>query len=333
MWSLFDNDCIKKEIEWLKEKTRKNTLQSREIPKFIFICGQQILNDAGNVKSDEELTREKNKRYHIMRELMNSRLKIGNYNSYNNILCIISEQLYREGDIIDLLTFEELLAELSDEIILIMESFGTACELGAFSLDDNLMKKLFVINEEQHKDSKSFISNGPIRKVIDNDEFKVIFVAEDYNEFKSDFKLKTRIRELSEMEIPFKPNLDEESIDLKYLIYELLNIIEVFQPLTKDELFVLYKRFKGFTRYSIKNENKHKIKNPTNIVDLMIRLGIVKKNLEYLIMSNDITSYNALFNINIKQLSEVRNKIISKMYKYNPERMQVISSESDRANE
>lgn len=75
---------------------------------------------------------------------------------------------------IDILTFEKLLAIISDEIIIITESAGTYCELGAFVLNDDFMKKTIVINEDVKEYRNSFITKGPIAKLKHLDSNRVI---------------------------------------------------------------------------------------------------------------------------------------------------------------
>ena len=64
-----------------------------------------------------------------------------------------------------MLTFEEFLAEVSDCIILFVESPGSFCELGAFSYADKLFSdKLAIIIDKQYEGSESFIITGPTAK-------------------------------------------------------------------------------------------------------------------------------------------------------------------------
>ena len=59
------------------------------------------------------------------------------------IFSIVAEQLLSvELAQNDSLTFEGLIADLSDEIVLIIESPGTICELGAFSFSNKINKKI-----------------------------------------------------------------------------------------------------------------------------------------------------------------------------------------------
>lgn len=69
------------------------------------------------------------------------------------------------------LEMERDLAALADLVLVIVESPGTYAELGAFSLSDELRKKLLPIVDIQFKESSSFISTGPLRWIDDESQF------------------------------------------------------------------------------------------------------------------------------------------------------------------
>lgn len=327
MWYLLNDDILFKLIEnKLKTKVRINQFSSKEFPKFIFICGENILDNCGNLLSSEELVN--NKRCHIMDYLNNYRLE-----DKRTIYCLISEKLTRDNDFIDLLTFEELLTELSDEIILLVESPGTICELGAFSFDENIMRKLFVINNDSHINTNSFINEGPIEKVRKYREDRVAFINYDFNQFKRDFRLKQHLSHICEMEITIKPNLQHKELILKNLIYELLNIIQIFHPLTIEELIGLYKNIKGISGFEILNRNKHKVSGFSNVVDILQRLGLVKVVGRFIVMNDDFTCHNALFKLKKNEMNHIRNIVLSRFYKKCSERIEVLSYEPTNTNE
>lgn len=69
------------------------------------------------------------------------------------------------------LYLEEWLADFSDVVIILVESFGTVAELGAFSLSSNLRRKLLPILDKSHSKDESFINTGPIRWVDNDSKF------------------------------------------------------------------------------------------------------------------------------------------------------------------
>lgn len=106
---------------------------------FVFLCG-------GNVK--EFASRDTLKKIFLKKD--------------KNIKIIISEDLAKYKGNLDLLVFEATLEAISKMILIPVESFGTACELGAFTRmrkEDN--KVVAIIDKNRAKDN-SFINYGPI---------------------------------------------------------------------------------------------------------------------------------------------------------------------------
>ncbi|MDN0128156.1 MULTISPECIES: retron St85 family effector protein [Yersinia] len=75
-----------------------------------------------------------------------------------------------------LLSLENMLAEAVDVIIIFPESPGSYAELGAFSNNTDLAKKLICIQDNRFKSKKSFINYGPIRLLKTNKTGKVIAI-------------------------------------------------------------------------------------------------------------------------------------------------------------
>lgn len=73
-----------------------------------------------------------------------------------------------------LLSLENILAESVDAIILVPESPGSFAELGAFSNNEMLAKKMLVIANRKYKKQKSFINYGPFRLIRDSKTGKVM---------------------------------------------------------------------------------------------------------------------------------------------------------------
>ena len=116
-------------------------------PKFVFLCGKEI-------KDHYELTNRGILQRYIEKQSP-------------DIFIVLSEKLWEESfdSNIDLLTFEDFLAEISDAIILFCESPGSFCELGAFAYAEKCFgDKLVVVIDEKHKNEKSFIMTGPVAK-------------------------------------------------------------------------------------------------------------------------------------------------------------------------
>ena len=66
---------------------------------------------------------------------------------------------------------ERDLAALADLVLVIVESPGTFAELGAFSLSEDLRKKLLPIVDEEYEEASSFIATGPLRWIDSESAF------------------------------------------------------------------------------------------------------------------------------------------------------------------
>ena len=120
---------------------------------FVFLCG-------GN--RDE----------HTSREVLTKELK-----KNENVKIIISEDLSKFKGDLDLLTFESTLEALSKMILIPVESFGTACELGAFTrMKENNNKVVAIVNEKR-KNEESFINYGPIEFLKELKDDRVYFAS------------------------------------------------------------------------------------------------------------------------------------------------------------
>lgn len=115
------------------------------------------------------------------RELLKGRLE-----KKNSIKVIYAEDLFTvlvdNKNKYDYLSLENLLAEDSDIIVIILESVGSFVEFGAFVNRDNLRDKVIALMEESHKDDESFLALGPIKHIKGNRKKSVIYfkdVADD----------------------------------------------------------------------------------------------------------------------------------------------------------
>jgi hypothetical protein len=127
----------------------------------------------------------------------------------------------------DALQMEDDLAKLADLIIVIVESAGTLTELGAFSLSQSLRKKLLPVVDEKHQHDSSFITNGPLRWIDAESDFKptiyttlsVILSAID--------QVEERIQRIPRSRTL---KIDDLSASPKHLLFFLYDLIAVIHP-------------------------------------------------------------------------------------------------------
>lgn len=75
----------------------------------------------------------------------------------------------------NLLELEDILAENSDYIVIVSESPGSYAELGAFANNENIRKKTIVLSHTKYKNSRSFITQGPIQHIKKYNKNNVIY--------------------------------------------------------------------------------------------------------------------------------------------------------------
>jgi hypothetical protein len=129
----------------------KLTYLHYSLPKVIFICG-----------GSEKICPNRN----IIEEYFQKHLP--------HILTFRAEdawEIISQDKSANALSLEEWLADFSDVVIILVESFGTVAELGAFSLSPNLRRKLLPILDKSHSRDESFINTGPIRWVDKDSKF------------------------------------------------------------------------------------------------------------------------------------------------------------------
>lgn len=296
-------------INSFKEQRKSRIISSCEYFNFVFLCGgERYVND--NRTLIQKLL-EKNR---------------------DDVRVLYSEELHKIIDHFDLLTFEEILADFSSNIIIIIESYGSACELGAFSYYPETLKKLIVLNDRRFKDSQSFISNGPIRKVQNISENRVIYC--EFIENKVENNVKTIITDTKLLknldEVILRRRTFKESDLILYSEEKLLKIgnLYVFQLLIIEivRMFICVHKISFikyiFDVYEIENiivsvepninlnfKDVHEKKLVQNMIELIIKLlsdvGVFSINDDFVTLKssqfdNETISINKLNSVLIK---------------------------------
>lgn len=229
-----------KQDDWKYENTPEQWYeQVYHLPQICFLCGAAY--------SENEYNKTN-------RGIIDKYLK----SKSEDIFIVLSEKLWEDNfdSNIDLLTFEEFLAEVSDAIILFVESPGPFCELGAFAYAEKLFSdKLIIVIDEKYEGDKSFIITGPTAKA-QKDGAKVIYAPLSGTGLLSSADLRKIVDENS-AEFASKssqsnkrhPNKDETYISVNTFILELLELIKIVQPVHRRDLIDIYKEIKGFSAF------------------------------------------------------------------------------------
>lgn len=148
------------ELEFVALAIKKLILEKRKKNRDIFLCGAD--------QKNEQSTRSTINNIITKNPLTKS-----------NFIIHYPEKLFDKSYFtetnFDFVTLELLLAESVDYLIVVPESPGSFVELGMFTSDSRIIKKLICIQEEKFKIEPSFINTGPIRLLNKIDKRKVFY--------------------------------------------------------------------------------------------------------------------------------------------------------------
>ena len=95
-------------------------------------------------------------------------MRINHAPPFSRFLTILAEDLnafFPQGEYKDILKFETDIAQICDLIVLFSESYGSAAELGAFSMIPEIALRLLVVMDDLNYKNLSFITLGPVRSL------------------------------------------------------------------------------------------------------------------------------------------------------------------------
>lgn len=220
-------ECL---LSKLRAGLRIDSVTSSSFPKFIFLCGEAMV---GNKQTNRDMVRQ-----HLAR--------LGS----PDVHPVISETLFAAQSApssSDLLTLEHMMARLSDVVLIFLESFGTAAELGAFASLPELPPKCTVFVSEQHRHAKSFLELGPLKKLRSN---RGSVIYGDLRAVYEKGELWDVVERLPKQAKTLAPNTKSDQVDLASYCVELMNLIGLVGPIARSDVIPLYKRIKSFDRFS-----------------------------------------------------------------------------------
>jgi hypothetical protein len=127
------------------------------------------------------------------------------------------------------LKMERDLAALADLVVVIVESAGTFAELGAFSISDELRKKLLPIVDKQYEGELSFISTGPLQWIDDESDFAPTIYVSLPRILKAVDEVEERI---ARIERTNAVKITDLAASPKHLLFFLCDLIAVIHPAT-----------------------------------------------------------------------------------------------------
>lgn len=279
-------------------------------PKFVFLCGKTFSSEP-----EYSLTNRG-----VVDKYLTAKSK--------DVFIVLSEKLWEDSfkSSIDLLTFEEFLAEVSDSIILFVESPGSFCELGAFSYAEKLFSdKLIIVIDEKYKGDKSFIITGPTAKAQKSGA-QVIYAPLDGTGLLSCLDLrKTLDNALNEFSSKSSginkraSNTLENQIQINSFIIELLELIKLLQPIKRKDLINIYKRIKKFKSFTFIKKNGEEFHNEIKydyIIKLLETVKIIKLTGDVISTEHHDKTQSLMLDFSQKAENQERNKLLSRMYRY-----------------
>lgn len=279
-------------------------------PKFIFLCGKGFCSQAEYTQSNRGITDD-----FIRRLLPDTHI-------------VLSERMWEDGfdNSIDLLIFEEFLAEVSDAIILFVESPGSFCELGAFAYADALFSdKLIIVMDEEYRGSKSFIATGPVLKARE-DGSKIVYADIENgallsrSEFRTEIldlvqKLKSKRAQINKRTV----NKDKNQVYISSFLIEILEIIRLVQPISSSDLVQLYKDIKQFDEFTLVKRDGNKFKREIKfnyILKLLQTAKIIEIEGSVIKLPNYEKTQHLMLKYFGNGIERERNRIICRKYRY-----------------
>jgi hypothetical protein len=223
----------------------------------------------------------------------------------------------------DMLSLENAFADYSDCILIILESYGAAAELGAFANNEKTEKLILVVTDKKYEKGNSFIKDGPIRYLQDISDSS----AAMYVEFKA---FETEVQQISDRLRSKLIKQKRKSINVstyyrfkkktygKHRLFYLADIISLFSPVSPNELV-------GILRVIYK-------KSSVSDIDIKIELGILSalqliKKFEMpdkseLIYRTERKKDLYYCDFDSRHLTRVRSVVYNYYEKYMPERLE-----------
>ena len=198
---------------------------------------------------------------------------------YPNVKVIFAENVYREmlspSKKSNLFDLESKIFNVSDYVLIILEGYGSFCELGAFS-HQSLREKLVVINDEKQKYSDSFVSLGPLRAISEAKNGEVLFYPMDPEGRQNPDRIADTFEDISRIlekpAAPYKHSLGDSDVApvgtlTKEKLFFVHNLIHFYGNPNTSNLVNIFIKFFGNQDFRLKSE----------ILAILISIGFVRK--------------------------------------------------------
>lgn len=227
---------------------------SQTTPKILFICGGDPQYCFNRDKVENYLDKHQDKFLFFRAEFAWD---------------VISKEGLNTSETINAMALEEWLADFSDAVIILVESFGTVAELGAFSISPPLRKKLLPILDKKFEEHVSFINTGPVMWV--NKES--VYAPSIYTDFSTILTCMPEVISRLNAKTVYKTQenrIGESSYSRKEFLFFIVYLITAIGPISELELVDIIKKTIKYGR------SKGDQKEISFILSLTVALGIIQ---------------------------------------------------------
>jgi len=286
-------ESFKKSVIDFSVRLTKNSI-------FIFTCGARPNNN--------ETGRE------LLMDYAANNLEQFNFFKAEKIFKVLGEK----GGGKDWLTIEKKLAEYSDCVVIVLESQSTFSELGAFMLEDELAESVLVINDLKFRDSKSFISLGPLAKLERVSEFKPVIHTKFKNFGRCFGELEKRLEKLKrgkDKRVSLRDYKEFNEIPSKERLLFVLDLIAILTPVKKVEILKMLKFIYG------EDKSYDEI---YLLIPLLVALDLIRVEKGYLVRT--LQEFRLYYSFTGIDINRFRSNILNNYFKNSRERFELLSS-------
>jgi len=169
---------------------------------------------------------------------------------------------------INLSQFEQFIAAFADCVVIFLESAGSLAEIGLFSNEPSIRRKLLVVNDLSYQTQNSFINNGPLAEVNASSVLRPVIHMDPG-------VVPVNFAPIRERLLPkFSPKYRRRFVFATYNSLQpparlgiVLALVELFSPLSFDDIFLLINEIFG-------NADEEEIKH---LLSLAVAVGYVQR--------------------------------------------------------
>lgn len=115
------------------------------------------------------------------------------------------------------------------------------------------------------------------------------------------------------------PNSGENSVLINTFILEILELVKILQPISREDLIEIYKAVKGFEFFKFVKKDGNLFHNEIKfdyIIKLLQTVGLIEINDAFISSKLLDNSQQLMFTYNKKAENQERNRLICRKYRY-----------------